>query len=291
MPLETASHISGLVSSNPASSDGLNQADDHLRLIKSVLLTDVGNALVSKSLAVVDGSSGAPSVGFAADATAGFYRKATGVTAVVGNLVGQGTVPIGSLIDFAGTAAPTGYLACDGTLISRTTYADLFAAIGTTWGVGDGSTTFAIPDLRDRFRRHRNTTGGSRAGLVGNTQADVFKTHTHTYSGTTGVNSVDHTHAVSLTTGTMNSNTSHSHSSSSFFTPGAGSVGGGGAFGAAITANTSTVNIDHTHPVNGNTGGASVTHTHSITGTSDATGDATETRPYSATVLTCIRAL
>lgn len=55
--------------------------------------------------------------------------------------------PAGTIIDFAGTAAPTGWLACPltATNISRTTYAALFAAIGTTWGVGDGSTTFGMP--------------------------------------------------------------------------------------------------------------------------------------------------
>lgn len=57
------------------------------------------------------------------------------------------SVPAGQLITFAGTTPPTGYLTCPtaATTISRTTYADLFAAIGTTWGAGDGSTTFGIP--------------------------------------------------------------------------------------------------------------------------------------------------
>jgi len=56
-------------------------------------------------------------------------------------------LPVGTIIPFAGATAPTGYLACPTTAtnISRTTYANLFAAIGTTWGVGDGSTTFGMP--------------------------------------------------------------------------------------------------------------------------------------------------
>src|ERR1700737_602366 len=142
MPLETAAHISGLIASNPASSDGLNQADKHMRLIKSVLLADIGSAMTNQSLTVVDGTATAPSIGFAADATAGFYRKGTGQTAVVGSLIGQGSVDIGFLGFYAGSTVPNGYLACDGQAVSRTTYAALFAAIGTTWGVGDGSTTF-----------------------------------------------------------------------------------------------------------------------------------------------------
>ena len=51
-------------------------------------------------------------------------------------------VSIGSIVPFGGTAAPTGFLACDGAEVNRTTYADLFSAISTTWGAGNGSTTF-----------------------------------------------------------------------------------------------------------------------------------------------------
>jgi len=57
--------------------------------------------------------------------------------------------PTGSVIWFAGSTVPTGYLLCDGSLISRVTYADLFSVIGVIYGVGDGSTTFALPQLTD----------------------------------------------------------------------------------------------------------------------------------------------
>jgi microcystin-dependent protein len=56
--------------------------------------------------------------------------------------------PPGGVTAFAGTAIPTGWLNCDGSAVNRATYAALFTAIGTTWGAGDGSTTFNIPDLR-----------------------------------------------------------------------------------------------------------------------------------------------
>ena len=60
-------------------------------------------------------------------------------------------MPIGSVIAFAGTGSvPSGYLLCDGSDVSRTTYADLFAVISTTWGVGNGTTTFGLPDTRRR---------------------------------------------------------------------------------------------------------------------------------------------
>lgn len=59
-------------------------------------------------------------------------------------------LPSGALVMWAASAAPTGYLLCDGAAVSRSTYAALFSAIGTAWGVGDGSTTFNLPDLRGR---------------------------------------------------------------------------------------------------------------------------------------------
>lgn len=61
--------------------------------------------------------------------------------------------PPGSLMAFAASSAPTGWLTCDGSAVSRASYAALFAVIGTTWGVGDGSTTFNLPDLRGQFLR------------------------------------------------------------------------------------------------------------------------------------------
>jgi microcystin-dependent protein len=62
----------------------------------------------------------------------------------------QGGIPSGVVWSFAGSTAPTGWIICDGSAISRTLYADLYAAIGTTYGTGDGSTTFNIPDGRGR---------------------------------------------------------------------------------------------------------------------------------------------
>lgn len=59
-------------------------------------------------------------------------------------------VPIGTILDYAGNTIPDGYLECDGSAVSRTAYPRLFAAIGTLWGAGDGSTTFNLPDLRCR---------------------------------------------------------------------------------------------------------------------------------------------
>jgi len=89
--------------------------------------------------------------------------------------------PIGSIVSYAGATAPSGYLICNGAAVSRTTYAALFAAIGTTYGVGNGSTTFNIPDLRGEFVRGFDAGRGVDSGRVlGSWQVDLFKSHTHT---------------------------------------------------------------------------------------------------------------
>jgi microcystin-dependent protein len=85
--------------------------------------------------------------------------------------------PAGSLIPFAGSTAPNGYLLCDGTAVSRTTYAALFAAVGTTWGIGDGSTTFNLPNLA---RRTLVGSGGTGTGTLGNTLGSTGGAETHT---------------------------------------------------------------------------------------------------------------
>ncbi len=74
----------------------------------------------------------------------------TQTLAAAGGTTGVPSPPIGAIIAYGGSSDPSGWLICDGRAISRTTYADLFAAISTAYGAGDGSTTFNIPDLRGR---------------------------------------------------------------------------------------------------------------------------------------------
>jgi microcystin-dependent protein len=89
-------------------------------------------------------------------------------------------LPAGSIIHVCMDTAPTGYLKANGALVSRTTYATLFAAIGTTFGAGDGSTTFALPDLRGEFVRGWDDGRGVDSGRVfGSSQADQVGAHTH----------------------------------------------------------------------------------------------------------------
>lgn len=100
----------------------------------------------------------------------------------------SGIVPTGSVLDFAGTAAPTGWLFCYGQAIDRTTYATLFTAIGTTFGAGDGSTTFNLPDLRGRVAAGKDDMGGVSAnrltdqtgGVNGDTLGDTGGSEVHT---------------------------------------------------------------------------------------------------------------
>lgn len=75
-------------------------------------------------------------------------------------------VPSGAWFPYSGTSAPAGYLLCDGSAVSRSTYASLFTAIGTVHGVGDGSTTFNLPDMRGRLPVGQDDMGGSAASRV-----------------------------------------------------------------------------------------------------------------------------
>ena len=126
-----------------------------------------------------------------------------------------GAVPIGVVNPFAGSTAPAGWQLCYGQTISRTQYAGLFAVIGTTYGAGDGSTTFALPDLRGRAVAGLDNMGGTAIGRLTNTVLTASNTlgatggtQTHTLaSGESGVPA--HGHPAS--SGAMSANASHVH--------------------------------------------------------------------------------
>lgn len=112
-----------------------------------------------------------------------------GVTSAIqtqlnGKAAASAGVPSGAIAHFAMNTAPTGWLKANGAAVSRTTYATLFAAIGTTFGVGDGSTTFNLPDLRGRFTRNWANDGSIDSGRAfGSTQDDAFQGHWHGIQG------------------------------------------------------------------------------------------------------------
>ena len=104
----------------------------------------------------------------------------------VDNFVAYSTgLPIGFIIPYAGSVIPGGFLLCNGQAVSRTTYAQLFTAIGTTYGVGDGATTFNLPNLVDRFIR-----GKSSTRALGSIQQSSLASHNHSISDP------GHTHAI-----------------------------------------------------------------------------------------------
>lgn len=90
------------------------------------------------------------------------------------------SVPVGAILPYGGTSAPSGFLMCDGTAVSRTTYANLFAVIGISYGTGDGINTFNLPDFRDRTVFMRNDKA------VGKTSLGSIPDHRHTTTGSAG---------------------------------------------------------------------------------------------------------
>jgi microcystin-dependent protein len=124
------------------------------------------------------------------------------------------TLP-GTIIFHAKNTPPAGYLKANGAAVSRATYADLFAEIGTTFGSGDGVNTFNLPDLRGVFVRGWDDGRGYDSGRAfGSYQADEFKSHTHlsysspgTGQGYTGVNSVQQSAGSEATSTTGGSET------------------------------------------------------------------------------------
>jgi len=176
-------------------------------------------------------------------------------------------MPIGMVVQFAGTSAPTNWLFCYGQAVSRSTYAGLFAALGTAFGVGDGSTTFNLPDCRGRVAAGKDNMGGTSAdrltnqsgglngdtlGATGGTETHTLTeaqlaAHTHTFTGdATGAQSANHTHVVG---GATNSAVSNATQRFLF----------GGSSGAADVT----------------TAGISANHTHTTSGTNAATGSGT----------------
>lgn len=189
-------------------------------------------------------------------------------------------MPVGSVIDFAGAVAPDGWLFCYGQAISRTDFSVLFTMIGTTYGVGDGSSTFNVPDCRGRVAAGKDDMGGTAAGrltaiagplgsaggaqTVAMTEAQMPE---HTHGATTASGGV-HSH-----TGTAASGGAHVHTASAeaagahthtlpTYTSGFGGSRAG-TFTSSDGSNLTTSSSgSHTHDVDVVSGGA---HTHALT--------------------------
>jgi microcystin-dependent protein len=108
----------------------------------------------------------------------------------------SGEIMAGQIVFCAGNSIPNGYLECNGATVSRTTYATLFAAIGSTYGPGDGATTFALPDLRGEFLRGADRGRGVDSGrAVGSSQnaTRVYRDNSDpTFGWRNSVHDIDH---------------------------------------------------------------------------------------------------
>jgi len=166
----------------------LNVGSNTLYLSPSGTQVGIGTTTVGSNMLTVAGTVASTAGGFV------FPDSTTQTTAV--------TAPAASMMVFAGASAPSGWLLCFGQAISRTTYATLFSAVSTTYGIGDGSTTFNLPDMRGRVAAGADNMGGSAAGRLtsttmspdGNTLSATGGTQTHTLIT---AEMPSHTHALS----------------------------------------------------------------------------------------------
>ena len=148
--------------------------------------------------AIADNAVGAAAINISGNGTAGQVVASDGDGSFSYATLATGFVS-GMVMPFAGTSAPTGWLLPFGQAVSRSTYSDLFSAIGTTYGAGDGSSTFALPDFRGRVLAGQDDMGGSSAnrltdqsgGLNGDTLGDTGGLETHTL---TTAQLASHTH-------------------------------------------------------------------------------------------------
>lgn len=184
---------------------------------------------VDKDGSVADGTVPVARVtGLATVATSGDYDDLTNKPAIGGS-------PSGAVIAFAGASAPSGWLLCDGSAVSRSTYADLFTAISTNYGAGDGSTTFNVPDLRRRTPYGKGTSDslGTSDGVA---EGSRSLSHTHSVpahyhgkgtlnitSSGTHTTSISHDHASFNATGYTGYDGAHTHGINSGETGGSGS--------------------------------------------------------------------
>jgi len=167
-------------------------------------------------------------------------------------------LPAGIMQMFAGSTAPSGWLICDGSTVSRRIYSDLFKVIGTTYGAGDSNTTFTLPDMRGRFAMGAGTGTGlnssgsgaiSGSAQTARTVGQWLGEETHLL---TTAELASHTHANTVAggnTGTMNSNTAHQHQNANVQGTSGGQYGimDTGNAGSSGRPSVLSTNTDHTH--------------------------------------------
>lgn len=188
------------------------------------------------------------------------------------------SVPTAAILPYGGASAPTGYLLCNGNAVSRTTYSALFAIVGTTFGSGDGSTTFNVPNLQQRFPLGKAASGtgatlGGTGGAIDHTHTGP--SHTHTVAGHTH-DMANHTHTAPSHSHTLND---HVHSVPAHYHDAQGS-------GADINI-TSSGSHDHSvsrGPTGGNSGSTRVGLSDGTSATATTTGAASHTHAHANVV-------
>ena len=184
----------------------------------------------------------------------------------------------GAVMPFAMSSAPSGWLKANGAAISRTAYAALFALIGTTYGAGNGSTTFNVPDFRGEFVRGWDDGRGVDSGRgFATTQYGQIESHTH---GATAAASGYHSHTAS-----SGAAGAHSHwfgLSRELFVRGTDAGYGDQEMSGANLFSTNT-EAAHTHTITVNADGS---HAHTLT---IAPTGGSETRPRNLSLLMCIK--
>ena len=188
-------------STNFASKDSLSTGNA-LKIIKGTELdaefNNISTAVATKANLLSPTFTGTPVLPTGTLATtqsAGNNTTAIATTAFVKTAIDAIPVSVtsGSMLMWPTATAPSGYLLCNGQAVSRSTYATLFAVTSTVYGVGDGSTTFNVPDLRDRFPIGAGTTYS--AGGTGGSADAIVVSHTHTATST--VTDPSHSHSAS----------------------------------------------------------------------------------------------
>ena len=163
------------------------------------------------------------------------------------NLTGIEGIPTATIVPWSDSSVPSGFLECNGSAVSRSTYADLFAIIGTTYGSGNGSTTFNVPDLQDNVAvgksgtKNLASTGGANTvtstgnvgGSTANATLSTAQLASHSHSGGIGTagrhqnnfpNPSYQAGGNPANTGNQGSGSAHSHNMSANFVGDAASV-------------------------------------------------------------------
>jgi microcystin-dependent protein len=234
---------------------------------------------------------------FQTDGISGFYYY-NGSSWTNLSSASASSVPSGTVVSYAGSSAPSGWLLCDGSAVSRSTYSDLFSALGTVYGSGNGSTTFNLPDLRGRTvfgldnmggtaANRLTTTGGISAnntlGATGGSQSITLSTtnlpaHNHTFTGTQVTTSSDaHTH-----------NYQDAYFAENF----SGGTGGSSRYGTSANTDNdnnfywrTSSNTHSTSPSNIATSSDSHSHTVTASGSISNTGNGTAFSPLNPAVV------